>query len=105
MMLYVAQVWYADDACACGRLASLRQWWDQLCELGPGFGYSPTALKTWLVVKDRCHSEAEVIFAGTNVKITNEGRPVTKKSVRRQNRSGRTNFGSQNWSPLRKRKF
>ena len=27
-------------------------------------------------------------------------RTVTKKSVRRQNRSGRTNFGSQNWSPL-----
>ena len=26
--------------------------------------------------------------------------PVTKKSVRRQNRSARTNFGSQNWSPF-----
>ena len=25
---------------------------------------------------------------------------VTKESVRRQNRSGRTNFGSQNWPPL-----
>ena len=37
----VTQVWYADDACACGRLASLRQldWWDRLCELGLGLGY------------------------------------------------------------------
>ena len=36
-------------------------------------GYFPNALIPWLVVKDRCHSEAEVVFAGTNVKITNEG--------------------------------
>ena len=54
----VTQVCYADDACACGRLYSLHQWWDQLCKLGPGFGYFPNASKTWLVVKDRCHSEA-----------------------------------------------
>ena len=77
----VTQVWYADDACACGRLASLRQWWDWLCELGPVFGYFPNALKTWLVVKDRCHSEAEGIFAGTNVKITNEGRPYLGSAI------------------------
>ena len=77
----VTQVWYADDACACGRLVSLRQWWDRLCELGPGFGYFPNALKTWLVVKDRCHSEAEGIFAGTNVKITNEGRPYLGSAI------------------------
>ena len=77
----VTQVWYADDACACGRLASLRQWWDQLCELEPGFDYFPNALKTWLVVKDRCHSETEVIFAGTNVNITNEGRPYLGSAI------------------------
>ena len=61
--------------CACGRLSSLRQWWDQQCKLGPGSGYFPNASKTWLVVKDRCHSEAEVVFAGTSVKLTIEGRP------------------------------
>ena len=77
----VTQVWYADDVCVCGRLASLCQWWDQLCELGPGFGYFPNALKTWLAVKDRCHSEAEVIFAGTNVKITYEGRPYLGSAI------------------------
>ena len=71
----VTQIWYTDDACACGRLASQRQRWDQLCKLGSGFGYFPNASKTWLVVKDRCHSEAEVIFADTDVKITNEGQP------------------------------
>ena len=28
--------------------------------------------KTWLVVKDRCYLETEVVFAGINVKVTNE---------------------------------
>ena len=32
----VKQVWYADDACACGRLLDLRHWWDKLCKDGPG---------------------------------------------------------------------
>ena len=35
------------NACACGRLSSLRQWWDQLCKHVPGFGYFPNASKTW----------------------------------------------------------
>ena len=30
---------------------------------------------TWLVVKDRCYLEAEVVFAGINVKDTNERWP------------------------------
>ena len=25
------QVWYADDATACGSLSELRLWWDKLC--------------------------------------------------------------------------
>ena len=32
-------------------------------------------------MKDRCHSEAEGIFAGTNVKITNEGRPYLGSAI------------------------
>ena len=32
-------------------------------------------------MKDRCHSEAEVIFADTNVKITNEGRPYLGSAI------------------------
>ena len=74
----VTQVWYADDACACGRLSSLCQWWDQLCKLGPGFGFFP---KTWLVLKDRCCSEAEVPFADTSVKFTSEGRPCLGSAI------------------------
>ena len=42
----LTQAWYADDACACGRLSDLHQWWDQLCKEGPGFGYFPNVSKT-----------------------------------------------------------
>ena len=31
----VIQVWYADDASACGSLRNLRLWWDRVCQLGP----------------------------------------------------------------------
>ena len=77
----VTQVWYTDDACACGRLSNLCWCWDQMCKLGPGFGYFPNVSKTWLVVKNRYHSEAEVVFADTNVKITNEGWPYMGSAI------------------------
>lgn len=77
----VTQVWYADDVCACGRLSDLCQWWDQLYKEGPGFGYISNASKTWLVTKDRWHSEAEITFSGTKVKQTNNGRPYLSSTI------------------------
>ena len=47
----VTQVWYADDVCACGSIVKLRDWWDRLHQVGPGFGYNVNASKTWLVTK------------------------------------------------------
>ena len=35
----VHQVWYADDALAAGKFATLKCWWDELCSLSPAFGY------------------------------------------------------------------
>ena len=32
-------------------------------------------------MKDRCHSEADVVFAGTNVKLTNEGQPYLDSAI------------------------
>ena len=37
---------YADDLTAAGCIPGLKYWWDQLCELGPKFGYFPRALKS-----------------------------------------------------------
>jgi len=41
----IAQVWYADDACACGTIRDLHLWWNQLCAKGPSFGYFVNASK------------------------------------------------------------
>ena len=46
------QVWYADDATACGNLSEIRLWWDKLLQFGPDFGYFPNPSKTCLVVKE-----------------------------------------------------
>ena len=50
------QIWYADDACACGKLGSLFQWWQRLCAVGLSFGYFTNASKTWLVTKALSHT-------------------------------------------------
>ena len=71
----VSQVWYADDATALGTVSQLRVWWDDLAEKGPSFGYHANPLKTWLVTKASCHSDAVAAFAGTNVNVSQDGRP------------------------------
>ena len=62
-------------------MSDLRLWWDQLCREGPGFGYFPNTSKTWLVTKDSFRSDAEIIFAGTNVNLTDEGRPYLGAAI------------------------
>ena len=71
----VEQIWYADDACACGKLGALREWWDRLCELGPSFGYFINAAKTWLVTKDHLFQDSISSFSGSGIRITSNGRP------------------------------
>ena len=34
----VKQAWYADDAAATGKIASLRTWWDEIFRLVPIYG-------------------------------------------------------------------
>ena len=70
----VDQVWYADDACACGSIQDLLIWWNQFCIKGPAFGYFVNAPKTWLVSKERFHSIATTLFSDTDVQITSAGR-------------------------------
>ena len=46
------QVWFADDASAGGRLQHIKNWWDNISQIGPEYGYFPNASKTWLIVKE-----------------------------------------------------
>ena len=72
--LIVNQAWYVDDATTVGSLTSLRTWWDELLRLGPAFGYSVNASKTWLVTKNIHHSYATTIFNNTGDNITTDGK-------------------------------
>ena len=68
------QVWYADDTACGGKLASLRQWWNNLSSLGPKFGYLPNGCKSWLIVKPESFEEANKKFVDTNINITTRGK-------------------------------
>ena len=67
------QIWYADDSTAGGNLENLRAWWDELCKLGPKFGYFPNSKKTHLLVKLSSLPRSEMVFADTNIKIVSDG--------------------------------
>lgn len=51
----VKQVWFADDATAAGRLASLYQWWEHIKTIGLYYGYYPNVGKTHLGSEARSH--------------------------------------------------
>lgn len=70
----VKQMAYADDIGAGARLTVLRQWWNNIVEHGPSFGYYPKASKSWLVVKEEKYEEAVHLFQNTGINITTEGR-------------------------------
>ena len=68
------QVWYADNATACGSLSELRLWWDKLLQFGPDFGYFPNPSKTCLVVKEVFYDAAVKMFQGSGISITVNGK-------------------------------
>jgi len=68
------QVWFANDASAGGRLEHIKNWWDNISQIGPEYGYFPNASKTWLIVKEKNFEQAEQMFQGTGVVIAPEGK-------------------------------
>ena len=71
----VEQIRYADDACACGKLGRLCQWWQSPCTVGLSFGYFVITSKTWLVTKEKLLPDAEQLFAGSGMNVTSDGCP------------------------------
>ena len=53
----------------------IQEWWSQFLKLGPGYGYFPNAVKTWLITKDKLLSRAQTTFEGTGIQITTRGLP------------------------------
>ena len=55
-------------------MSSLKQWWTNLVNIGPKFGYFLNANKSWLVVKAEHWEEAKKIFAHSQLNVTKSGR-------------------------------
>ena len=68
------QVWYADDASACGELSSIRQWFDLLLQRGPAYGYFPNPKKSCVVVDRSFVASAKRIFSPLNVQVVTSHR-------------------------------
>ena len=69
-----SQVAYADDFTGGGKLNGLRKYFDRIVDRGPLFGYYAEPSKSWLIVKEEKLDEAKVIFDGTGVNITSQGK-------------------------------
>ena len=67
-----SEIWYADDVVACGRISTLRGWWDGLCLKDHGYGYFPNGSKSWLIVKPVFWDLASSTVPVTDVNITTE---------------------------------
>jgi len=69
----VTQSWYADDDSAAGRVRRLLQYWENIKEYGPRYGYYPNSRKTILLVKEAFLEEATELFRETGIEITVTG--------------------------------
>ena len=68
------QVWYADDASACGELTSIRRWFDLLLQQGPSYGYFPNATKSYVVVHPSSVAFAKSVFGSLGVHVVTSHR-------------------------------
>ena len=56
------QTFYADDGAACGGLEELKTWLQEVCKIGPKYGYFPEPSKSILVVNDSYVADAKILF-------------------------------------------
>ena len=64
------QNWYADVSSCVGKFLDIKEWFLELANKGPGFGYFPEPSKSMLVVHPDYVSEAESAFEGLGIKVT-----------------------------------
>lgn len=62
-------IWYADDSACGGSVEAVFQWWSELQQSGPKYGYFPKVNKTWLIVKPEYQTEARQKFIDINITI------------------------------------
>ena len=72
---------YADDLFGGGKLHVLKIMWDFIKKWGPDFGYYQQADKTWIIVKPQHLKKAQIIFHGTDINITTDGKKHLGASI------------------------
>ena len=68
------QVWYADDASACGEFTSIRRWFDLLQQRGPSYGYYPNPTKSCVVVHPSSVASARRVFDPLGIPVVTSHR-------------------------------
>ena len=70
----VRQSAFADDLAGGGNIDQLKRWWDLIVMMGKFIGYFAKPSKSWLIVKEQYKDYAEIVFKGTGIRITTEGK-------------------------------
>ena len=63
------QIWYADDSSVCGKISELKEWFTQLLNLGPFYGYFPEPVKSHVVVDSTKTHFAKEAFSDIGVQV------------------------------------
>ena len=66
---HVTQLWYADDAGACGKFGDVMAHFRDLQLGGPAQGYFPEPTKSILVVEERNVPRATEYFRGMGIQV------------------------------------
>ena len=56
-----------------GHVPHTKNWWDQICLLGPKYGYYLNSSKTKLLVESQVVDLARAMFEGSGIKVHSEG--------------------------------
>ena len=68
------QNWYADDSTCAAPLSHIREWIEQLLEIGLSYGYFAEPSKSIIVVKDQHLQDTKAIFCDLQVEVVLAGR-------------------------------
>ena len=70
----------ADELNIARPISQLKKWRNELCKLGPKFGYYSDGINSRLVTRKNTVERAECIFKHTKIKITSEGQRHLRQS-------------------------
>eukprot|EP00957_Ditylum_brightwellii_P013623 1027611-Ditylum_brightwellii.AAC.1 len=68
-ILFLLQVWYANDSVYSGKLYNTKEWFAELCIIAPSLGYYPEPDKSIFINNNSNHRNAKTYFSTEKFKI------------------------------------